>query len=229
MLLPRRDRFLVHHFVQHFNRGRTGERHVSRQHFVKDNAEGVDVGLRSEAALFAAGLFRSHVLGRTHDLTVLGLSGVVVEVLGEAEVRDLGLAIGGEQDVARLEIAVQDLPLVRVVNGSSQAFRDSCGLSGRNGFAIEVPAQRAALHVFEHAKWSAANLAHFKDLNDVGMLESGHGFDFRTKPRDLRFGSTAIRKDHLDGDVALERRLPGTMDDAHAAAAQRPQVFESGW
>ena len=46
----------------------------------------------------------------------LGQLAVPLDPLGQAEVGDVGLALGIEQDVRRLQVAVQDAALVGVVD-----------------------------------------------------------------------------------------------------------------
>ena len=82
------------------------------EHLVKDRTQGVDVGRRTDVPALPARLLGGHVAGRAHDLAGLGVAVVRVDPLGQAEVGDLGRAVRGEQDVGRLQVAVDDAGLV---------------------------------------------------------------------------------------------------------------------
>ena len=49
---------------------------------------------------------------------VAGVLGVAFDALGQAEIGDVRLSLGIEQDVARLEVAVQHAALVGVMDGA---------------------------------------------------------------------------------------------------------------
>ena len=70
------------------------ERGPARQHLVQDHPQGINV--RSGANGFALDhvLFGGHVGGRAHDGTALRLAGILVELLGQAEIGDLEGAVG---------------------------------------------------------------------------------------------------------------------------------------
>jgi hypothetical protein len=100
---------------------------VAGGHLVKDDTEGEDVGARVQ--VFAPRLFRGHVGHRAHRragtgqgiLHVLRLGvragdgRAVFQQLGETEVEDLGVAARGDEDVGRLDVAVDDTAGVRGV------------------------------------------------------------------------------------------------------------------
>ena len=60
----RRNRVVVLDVLQRIEDGFADERRPTRQHVVKDGAEGVDVDARAEAAILPLGLLRGHVGGR---------------------------------------------------------------------------------------------------------------------------------------------------------------------
>ena len=64
-------------------------------------------------------LLRGHVAGRADDCAGVREIAVAFDALGQAEVGDVRRAVGVEQDVAGLEVAVQDAALVGVVDGAS--------------------------------------------------------------------------------------------------------------
>ena len=63
-------------------------------------------------------LFRRQIGRRPHDLAAHGQVGVGIEDLGKAEIRDQRLATRIDHDVGRLQIAMDDALLVRVMDRS---------------------------------------------------------------------------------------------------------------
>src|SRR6185312_9827075 len=89
-----------------------GEGAAASGHLVEHGAEGALVGAGVER--FAADLLRRHVPRRTHQcprrreaggFKIVGGGG---EAAGDAEVENLDAAVGGEHDVLRLEVTVED-------------------------------------------------------------------------------------------------------------------------
>src|SRR5204862_379992 len=58
------------------------------------------------------------------------------------------------------------------------------------------------------------------DLDDVRVADSGDHLGLQAKAR-----RGLARPDHLQGDVALEARLPGFVHDSHPAFAERRYDF----
>jgi hypothetical protein len=111
----------------------------ARHHLVQNHAEREDVAGR--AGLLAANLFRRHVAYGTHDLAGFGFGNGAVLLgrlglpAGQAEVEDFDAAVAGEEDVARLDVAMDDALGV----GGGQAF----GYGGAE-FHCLAPSERAA-------------------------------------------------------------------------------------
>src|SRR5439155_24786435 len=97
------------------------------EQFVEDDAQAVNVGAGVHAVPFAAGLLGTHVGGRA------GEGGPGAELLlaqGLAEIADVGPARGVEQDVGRLDVAVDDAVLVGVVQGLRDGDDHGYGFRG---------------------------------------------------------------------------------------------------
>ncbi len=72
----------------------------------------------------------------------VGLPGLLVELLGQAEVGDLGPARLVEQDVGWLEVPVQDVSVVGRLHGSGQHLDQAGRLVRRQRRAVELFVQR---------------------------------------------------------------------------------------
>ena len=97
-------------------------RALAREQLVKQHAEAVLIGGVSHllaARLFGAGVFRRHQPHRRRRRVERVGGQVGVENLSDAEIEQLRRPISGDQDVARFDIAVDDLLLVRVGDGGA--------------------------------------------------------------------------------------------------------------
>ena len=161
-----------------------------------------------------------HVAWRAHDLAGQGPSRVGVEQLGQAEVADLGHAVGGEEDIARLEIAVDDTRLVGHVNGAGQNLDQAGGVAGAIGFSASALGEAAATDELEEEVRPFFLLADGIDRDDVRVTEPRDGLGLGAEPiAVLGIGVTALEH-HLDRHETAELRVAGLVDDAHAAASQ---------
>jgi hypothetical protein len=74
----------------------------------------------------------------------LEVLGAAAEQLGDAEVAHLGLPVGAQQDVGRLEVAVDDALLVGVLHGAGDGLQPLGGLARRLRAAGQALRQAAA-------------------------------------------------------------------------------------
>src|SRR5271166_5044757 len=142
---------------------------------------------------------------------------------GQAEVGDVRLAPLVKQDVCRLEVAVQDPPLVRMMNGLGDGGHQPD--RGRDiGGEVAQPLVQAAAGYQLHAEEALARaLAHLVNGHDVRVVELRDGFGLVLKPDQLGFAGEFGRLDHLESDLPVESDLPCPVDDAHSASAQLRQ------
>jgi hypothetical protein len=113
---------------------------LAAQHLVDHDAEAVEVGARVD--LLAEALLRAHVARRRQQLAGDRQRAVHAKVLGEAEVDDHRTAVGSEQDVRRLEIAVHDPPGVDGVEGAGDLQRQAQRRARRQAL-VDARRQRA--------------------------------------------------------------------------------------
>ena len=137
-------RKLVQLAAHQVDRVRRLEREPPRQHPVQDHAERVDVA-RGRGAL-AGGLLRGHVRGRSDQRAGLGQR-VHSRHPGDAEVGDLRAALLVEEDVGRLQVAVNEPVPVRVREPGGDLRRDlsasprpAAGRPGRDAPRACLPA-----------------------------------------------------------------------------------------
>ena len=186
--------------------GLAEERHPAGEALVQHEAERVEVGATVEAA--AADLLGRQVLGRAHHDVVAGEVVVAgLETLGDAEVGEQHPAVGGDQDVARLDVAVHEPGAVRGVERGGDARADvDRELGAEPLLRVEQLAQALAVDELHHDGLAALVLEHVVDGDDVRVAQPGDGDGLATEPLgDDRVGGE-VGLEPLDGDLAVERR-----------------------
>ena len=210
-----------------------GERRPSGEHVVEDRAERVDI--RALVDTFAARLLARHVRRRAHHLADRGLvragRGAIRrerllvacrEVFREAPIDDDGLAELADEDVRRLEVAVDHALGVRVrdrvghgdhLRQQRQPLRE---IRRRLDHLVE-PLTRHLLHRVERQPVAAR--AGAIDRHDRRMLQArGHLRLALEAPAEI----VAIDRDQLERDRATEPRARRGEHRAHAAGADLP-------
>ena len=213
--------------------------HAAGEQFVQDDAQGVDVGAGVDGVGLAAELLGGGVGEGAGELALAGDGGGgsgarrdgtvgvgrVVE-LGDAEVDDARAAVGVDEDVGGLEVAVDDAPLVGVVHGVDdlQEELDDGGDAGpwrevRERLAPLV--ERAALDVLHHQREATALDGHaVVHGDDVGVAELRGDLGLALEAGPLATGGKGPLQEHLHGHVAAGAFLRGEVDHALCAAVE---------
>jgi hypothetical protein len=97
---------------------------------------------------------------------------------GEAKVGDAGFAFGGEEDVRRFEVAVEDALLVRVGDGAGGFFEESGGGGWGGEAGAEGIGEGAALDEFHGVVGLPVAVAEVEDGDDAVVAETGGGLGF---------------------------------------------------
>ncbi len=196
------------------------ERRPAREQLVEDGSQPIDVGRRADQRRTPAGLLRRHVAGSAHELAATGRIGPIVEPLGQAEIRDLEHSAGGHQDVGRLQVAVNDSALVGGVNGPCQGLDQMCGVTRLQCNARESLRQALTVDILQGKEGTSVLLAHFVDLDDVGVLHPRQQFPLSPEPGQVLGAGVFARQDHLERDQPVETNLSRLVDNPHPAAPQ---------
>ena len=198
------------------------ERGLAREALVQHEAQRVEVGPAVERE--AEDLLGRQVLRRAHH-HVLGREVLVAALhgLGDAEVRQLHAALGGDEDVARLDVAVDETGLVGVVERGGHRSPDHERLVDAQppGLVQEV-AQRAPGDQLHDHRSPAVGLDGVVDADDVRVVQpgGGDGLPPEALDHDRVVGQGCLEQ--LDRDLAIERRVGGHPHLAHAAVSQSP-------
>ena len=230
-------RLLVGDLVDDLVDGRSVERYAAGDRLVKDGAQGEDVASSVDLVRVPAGLLRGHVGRGPHDGAALREVRLGVGGLRQAEVGDLGDAVRVDQDVRRLDVAVDDAVLVGVVDRLADLPHEGEDLldgdAGREGrpalrggllLPIDVVAEVASLQVLHREEVAAVLLSDLVDLHDVGVLEAGGGLGLAREAGDQLASIVLLGRGLVDPVVeledlerhdAIEVALPGLVDDPH--------------
>ena len=151
------------------------------QHLVQQRAQTVEVDAR--ANLLPGELLRRHVAQRAHDHSSLGRSlQRLAQQPRDAEVDEPGVAIGPDQDVPGLDVAVDHAARVSVVQG----LRDLCADLGsgprlQRSLALQERGERLTIHQLEHDRGPIARIRG-QHPNDPRMVEAPDGARLRREP-----------------------------------------------
>ena len=170
-------------------------------------------------------LLGGHVVHGAHAHARLGLARA--DVLGNAQVEDLELAVLGDQHVLGLDVPVQHPCPVHVGDRAQQLLEHRPGpLPGDGaGLAPDDLAQRLAVHQLHHQRQHPAVQHQVVDLADprVVELQAQASLTLEALGEGLVAGDVGVH--HLDGDLApllggeLGAAVLAPVDRAHAPVA----------
>ena len=197
-------------------------RQPAGEQLVEQHAERVDIrGGRDRLAanLFGAGVFRRHQLqpGRGRRERLAGELGI--EQLGDPEVQQLGRAIGDHEHVGRLDVAVDDQVLVRVLDGRADVTKELQARGGVEPVRIAVVDDRLPFDVLHReVRPAVRRAATVEKTRDERMLEAGEYLPLVPEAADDAVGVHAALE-HLDRHALLERIIVADAEihGAHSA------------
>ena len=146
-----------------------------------------------------------------------------IEELGDAEVEELGNPVGRDQDVAGLEVAVDDEVLVGVLNRGADHAEEPEALPYLQPAPIAEHRDRLALDVLHDEVGKAVlGVAAVQQARDVGVVEAGEDLPFLTKSAENEVGVDAALDD-LDRHALLVLLVGanGEVDVPHPTAPEQ--------
>ncbi len=201
-----------------------GERLPPGEELVSHHAERVEIHPVIDARV-AEGLLGRHVRQGADDHAdagdlggALGLGGGV-DRLGHAEVGDNGVAVL-EQDVVRLDVAMDDAEAVGVGQGIGDFGEEAHRLRHREWALARQPvAERFPLDQRHGEPGQPADLAGGEERDDVGMVAAGRERHLPLEPLAAGPGRD-LGAQHLDHHPPPQPALGGHEDPRHPPAAQ---------
>ena len=195
-------------------------RQVAGKQLVQHDTQAIEVAAAVD--LFAAQLFRAHVLRGADAGAFTGQRGTGIHGAGDAEIRQQATAIGAAQDVVGLYVAMDHALCMRVVQRTGNVVHDA-----QRGMAVERGALRwrdgAELFVLHRDVGGAIGRADVVDGDDVGVVQLRGDARFLQKPfTQYRVGRHGRRQD-LQRDLSAQGILRGEVNLGHAARADGVQ------
>ncbi len=193
------------------------ERDAAGKALVEDQAQGVEISPSVEA--LAAHLLGREVLRRAHHDVVVGEVVVArLEALGDPEVGEQHSAVGGDEDVARLHVAVHHSCLVGRIERTGNARADvDRELGAELLLLVEQLTQALAVDELHHDGLTAVVLDRVVHRHDVRMVQLGDGDRLTTES----FGHDGIGREigfqQLDRHLARERQVGAEPHLGHAS------------
>lgn len=217
--LPQRGELAVADAVEHREHAVRLERAPPGEHLVDQRAEAEDVGPRVDRAR-VADLLGGHVRGRPDEDPGRGAHRRVLAPLHHAEVgdlRDRALAGAPQQDVGRLEVAM-DQPLgVRRRDPRRDAPEEVVDLRHRQPHRAEHRGQVGPVHELHHQAVAALDLQQVGDVGDVRMPQPALGLPFEEEA--LRVARVGVHQ--LERVRAAEGRVAHPIHGRHTTRTER--------
>ena len=199
------------------------ERQLAGEQLVGDDAERVDVALRVD--VLHRELLRAHVRRRTeHDAERRQLGIATAGALGDAEIEHLDevrCSSGrGDDDVVRLEIAMDDAAVVRLLEGAADLTQDQIhSLRKQRAVLQDLSERLAAQKLHGDEQIPVVGLPEVEELDGVGVLELSDRAALALEPLRVLIARRDIGEQDLDRDLAADsaQDLLGQIDPAHTA------------
>ena len=206
------------------------ERRAPREHLVEHDAQRIDVDAMI-GVLARAHLLRRHVFGRAHDVArqrdVAGRRRVGDGQLGHAEVQHLAVTdrsvrVHAQEDVVRLQIAVDDAVEVRRRDTAHGGQHERDRLDERHlSRSLHPIGERLAREQLHDQTRRALVLDDVEDRHDVRVIDAARGERLAAETRE-HLGTGGERgEDPLERDTALGADVDGRVDLRHPAAAEQ--------
>ncbi len=166
------------------------------------------------------GLVRSSTAGIGESLRIAAGGAGGAGNFRQSEIENLGVAAIGNEDVRGLDIAMNDSPDVRGIEGIGHFNRQREQALELHRPAIDQMFQRLAAEALHHDEDMSLMLADFVDGADVGMIQRGCGAGLAAKSFEgLRILRGIVGK-KFQGDEAAELGVFRFVDDTHPSAAK---------
>lgn len=138
----------------------------------------------------------------------------------QAEVQNLHAPIGGDQQVAGFDVAVNDLLLVRGMETVGDLASNVERLSESERTALDRFLQALALDELQGKEGFSLRFVNFMDRANVGMTERGGCFRFPFKSLAALLVLKQVSGQEFQRDGALELGVFGLVNNTHAAFAE---------
>lgn len=220
-------RFFLDPLVHHLPCGFTGERHVARHHFVDDKAQGIKVAAMIDRPAFD--LFGGHITGRADERTAAGHAHLCsFEGSGETEVRNEDLIAISDEDIVRLEVAMDYALVMGGLQGLTKLPRKfEAALERKRALFLEDVVEILTVHECHSDEFHTVGFAEIVDTQNVFVGDSAGEEKFVLEAlNDLRVAGK-FRLQDLQGDETIELPIVRFVNAPHAALAEEGFDYET--
>ena len=196
---------------------------LAHEQVIKRAAQAVNVGPDIDAVI--DGLLWGQVIRGADDVAFLKLldeaAAVIVEEASQAHVENLDDPLAIEQQIARLDIAMDQPGLVRMIEPKSRLANvtDRPG-HGHGAVSFDEFVQIAAVDEFENEEVQLVFAVDVVSADDVGMIEPGDGPGLTVKTGQRRGVFRLGQRQHLERDAPAHQHVLAQKHLAHAAGAE---------
>ena len=193
---------------------------LAAEHLVADDAKRVEIAAAVDGAV-ASGLLGRHVSGGPDGHARCGETRVAAIGKGarDTEVRHhraSGLVV--DDDVVWLDVAVNDVAVVRVSEGFGDFAQNTANFDGRHRpVLLQALAEVVALDVRHHEVDEVVFFFDGVDRYDVLVIELRRGLCFAQETLTNISAEAQLRRQNLDRDLALESAISRAIHDSHTA------------
>jgi hypothetical protein len=138
----------------------------------------------------------------------------------QSEIRDLRLPRLRHDDVRRLEVAVDDAVLVRVMDAARHLLDQREDRAKLNALLEQEPAERLPLDELHDEEHPTAFLARVIDRDKVRVRQAGRRLRLALEPPAHRLVRRRHLLHHLEGHRAIQIAVDRAVDDGHRALAE---------
>ena len=225
--LPRARRLVVNDLVHQHPRI-TAERKFARYQFKQNDAERIQVRAPVRRMSFSARLFGRHIGGRPKHLSVKRDRNLANFPSGQTKIHEVRLPIAIDQNVGRLEVAVDHAAIMSVLKGVDNCRADFGGLAHRGLLAREPIVERNAADEITDDVHRVAVASHLVHAHDIWMLKLSGRAGFSQKFFEiLVIEPTTMR--NLDGHRAVElavSRFPNRAESSDSEEFDQVEVCQ---
>ena len=136
-----------------------------------------------------------------------------------------GLPFGVEQDVGRLQVAVDHPALVGELDGFRHLHHQLGGLPGQQRAIGQAVGEALTLDEAHTEVMLALVLADLVNRHDAGVIKVGRSLGLGVEPLDVGLVGELTGEDHLERDRTIQAHLSRLEHDAHAAAGDFADDF----
>ena len=198
---------------------------AAREHLVKHRAQREDVRALVGGQLLH--LLGRHVADGSEAMARVGAgryggarAPFRTHQLGEPEVEDLDPTVAADEEVLRLDVAMDDALLVRGGQTACDLHGVVQRLARRQSGAAQDRAKRRPLQQLRDQVGGPVLGADVVDGEHVGVIQGAGGAGFLREAAQALFVPGERRRQHLERDLAAQSRVARAVDLAHASRAE---------